>query len=181
MSGLFEAGGLLVYPLILMSFLALILIFERMIYFTWIPGSSKLRNLEYLYLLLENNQHLSKEKRDEVISHALISLKEKYEFGIQYLRMIAVLSPMFGLLGTVTGMIGAFRSVSAETGPVSPAVIADGLWSAMITTAYGLSIALPVLLASFVFARISEKRLRFFQHMLNAKSLCMEGANLGER
>ena len=57
-------------------------------------------------------------------------------------------------------------------------MIADGLWSAMLTTAYGLSIALPCLFAAFIYARIAEKRLERFQSRLNAQSLKIEGVKL---
>jgi len=57
-------------------------------------------------------------------------------------------------------------------------MIAEGLWSAMLTTAYGLSIALPCLFAAFLYSRIAEKRLGLFQKHLNTESLKLEGVKL---
>ena len=88
---------------------------------------------------------------------------------------------MLGLLGTVIGMIDAFKTISTHIGPVAPSLIADGLWNAMLTTAYGLIIALPCLFAAFIFSRMAEKRLSRYQHRLNAESLKMEGVILLEK
>ena len=82
---------------------------------------------------------------------------------------------MLGLLGTVLGMIEAFQDISQQTGAVLPSMIADGLWSAMLTTAYGLSIALPCLFAEFIYVRLAERRLANCQNHLNTQSLKLEG------
>ena len=108
----------------------------------------------------------------------MLEIKNKLENGINLLRVVAVVSPMLGLLGTVLGMIQAFQDIAGQTGPVIPSMIADGLWSAMLTTAYGLSIALPCLFAAFIYARISEQRLYSIQSQLNAQSLKIEGVKL---
>ncbi len=175
---LFQKTGPLIYPLVLFSFLAFILILERILYFFLLPSTSRQAQFKQLNALLKRNQHLSKSMRDELVSYALCEVRERVEFGIHALRMIAVLSPMIGLLGTITGMIEAFRAISDQTGPVSPSIIAQGLWQAMLTTAFGLSIALPVLIFVFILSRIASNRLCFFQNALNFESLSMEGANL---
>jgi len=62
---------------------------------------------------------------------------------------IAQLEPLLGLLGTVTGMIKVFQQVVAtsEHGAVDPGQLAAGIWEALITTAAGLIIGIPVLIA----------------------------------
>lgn len=168
--------GLLFYPLLAMSLLGMALIVERSLYYICLPAVAKSDEAKQLHTILEQNSTLSKKLRDELISHHLLALRETYERGLKLLRLVAVITPMLGLLGTVLGMIDAFRVIAADTGPVSPAMIADGLWSAMLTTAYGLIIAVPCLFAAFLFARISEKRLNALQSRLNEASLKMEGA-----
>jgi biopolymer transport protein ExbB len=170
--------GPLLAPLLIISLMGLALIVERLLFFMRLPKPDQNNEYEALQSELEANAHLSKPMRDEIISCRLLDVKEHLEFGIRLLRFIAVLSPMLGLLGTVLGMIDAFRDISAHDGPVTPAMISDGLWSAMMTTAYGLIIALPCLFAAFVYARKAEKYLGAIQKKLNIRSLEMEGAKL---
>ncbi|MBI4353120.1 MAG: MotA/TolQ/ExbB proton channel family protein [Candidatus Omnitrophica bacterium] len=65
--------------------------------------------------------------------------------NLSYLGDMAVIAPMIGLLGTVLGMIQAFNFVAFQTGVVKPVLLAQGLAKAMITTAFGLIIAIPVM------------------------------------
>jgi biopolymer transport protein ExbB len=62
------------------------------------------------------------------------------------LGTVANVGPLLGLLGTVTGMIAVFQRV-AETGVGSPLEMAAGIWEALLTTAFGLAIGIPALLA----------------------------------
>lgn len=64
-----------------------------------------------------------------------------------YLRpldMIAQTAPLIGLLGTVLGMIEAFQAMQGAGAAVDPSVLAGGIWVALLTTAVGLSVAIPV-------------------------------------
>ncbi|MCA9527274.1 MAG: MotA/TolQ/ExbB proton channel family protein [Myxococcales bacterium] len=69
---------------------------------------------------------------------------------VEVLGTIAAVSPLLGLLGTVVGMIEVFRTVVAEVGdaagPVNPGSLANGIWAALMTTAAGLSAAIPAFL-----------------------------------
>lgn len=170
--------GLLFYPLLGLSLVGMLLIIERLMFFATLPKLTNAQSYKQLSDELENNKALNKPVRDELLSFRLTDLQSKLTRGIHLLRLVAILSPMVGLLGTVIGMIKAFKDISEQSGPVVPSMIADGLWSAMLTTAYGLSIALPCLLAAFIFSRMAEKRLGLFQKHLNAKSLEIEGARL---
>jgi len=69
---------------------------------------------------------------------------EKY-LGI--LATIASISPLLGLLGTVSGMIKVFIEIENAGGLVNPSILAGGIWEALLTTAFGLSIAIPTLVA----------------------------------
>lgn len=68
------------------------------------------------------------------------------ENGLVWLATIANLAPMIGFLGTVAGMIMAFRDI-AVAGDVEPTVVATGISVALITTAGGLIVAIPIQLA----------------------------------
>ncbi len=65
------------------------------------------------------------------------------ERGLVWLATISNIAPMLGFLGTVSGMISAFRSI-AIAGDVNATIVASGISEALITTASGLAIAIPV-------------------------------------
>ncbi|WP_443081466.1 MotA/TolQ/ExbB proton channel family protein [Thiohalorhabdus sp.] len=81
--------------------------------------------------------------REEVLrygSDALFQLRR----GLRPLEVIGSLAPLLGLLGTVLGMIEAFQELEAAGSQVNPAVLSGGIWEALLTTAVGLSVAIPV-------------------------------------
>ncbi|MBC2600491.1 MotA/TolQ/ExbB proton channel family protein [Puniceicoccus vermicola] len=69
---------------------------------------------------------------------------------VSYLSIIAALSPMVGLLGTVSGMVKAFNTIAAQ-GMGKPELLADNISEALITTAAGMSIAIPAMFFFFFF------------------------------
>jgi biopolymer transport protein ExbB len=72
---------------------------------------------------------------------------EQLRGHLRALEVIGTLSPLLGLLGTVLGMIEAFRQLEGAGSQVDPAVLSGGIWQALLTTAVGLSVAIPVVLA----------------------------------
>lgn len=76
---------------------------------------------------------------------------------VKTLGIIAHVAPLLGLLGTVTGMIRAFREIQGLGGYVDSSVLAGGIWEALITTAAGLAIAIPAMLAYHYFEGEIEK------------------------
>lgn len=81
--------------------------------------------------------------REEVLrycSDVLFQLRR----GLRPLEVIGSLAPLLGLLGTVLGMIKAFQQLEAAGNQVNPAVLSGGIWEALITTAVGLCVAIPV-------------------------------------
>ena len=65
------------------------------------------------------------------------------ERGLPLLSLIATVSPLLGLLGTVLGMIEAFQQMETAGDSVDPAILSGGIWEALLTTAAGLSVAIP--------------------------------------
>ncbi len=65
------------------------------------------------------------------------------ERGLSWLGLIATITPLLGLTGTVIGMIKAFM-VIASSASVNPSMLAGGIWEALITTAAGLLVAIPI-------------------------------------
>ncbi len=68
---------------------------------------------------------------------------------VNYLNVVATIAPMVGLLGTVSGMIGAFQTISSG-GMGRPELLAGDIGEALITTAAGLIIGIPAMLAYFI-------------------------------
>jgi len=68
--------------------------------------------------------------------------------NVEIVGTVATISPLLGLLGTVVGMIQVFRNfvTAYASGAVGPDTFAQGIWQALITTAYGLAVAIPMLL-----------------------------------
>jgi len=71
------------------------------------------------------------------------------ESWLRGLSSIAHLSPLLGLLGTVTGMIVAFMSLEAAGSRVDPSILSGGIWEALLTTAFGLTVAIPAMAAFY--------------------------------
>jgi len=68
----------------------------------------------------------------------------RLETGLGFLDMVAQLAPLIGLFGTVLGMIEAFQGLQSAGTSVDPTVLAGGIWVALLTTAAGLAVAMPV-------------------------------------
>ena len=84
--------------------------------------------------------------REELIrcgSDALESLRGL----MRPLEVIASLAPLLGLFGTVLGMIEAFRQLSEAGNQVDPSILSGGIWEALLTTAVGLAVAIPAVVA----------------------------------
>ena len=83
------------------------------------------------------------------------------ETGMGSLNLIAAIAPLLGLTGTVTGMIKAFQVIAAMGANVDPALLAAGIWEALITTAAGLFVGIPTHVAAHYLDRsLDEVALR---------------------
>ncbi len=69
---------------------------------------------------------------------------ESLRSGFRTLEVVASLAPLLGLFGTVLGMIQAFQQMEAAGSQVNPAILSGGIWQALLTTAVGLAVAIPV-------------------------------------
>ena len=95
-------------------------------------------------------QEITKEEVQESIQEAGLLEIPELERNIPVISTVAVISPLFGLLGTVMGMINAFTTIALE-GTGDPQALAGGISQALLTTAGGLTIAIPCLIFSQVF------------------------------
>ncbi len=127
---------------------------------------SDLQNISALKIKSSEKREMI-EKTIEAAASTEISSLEK---GLVWLATVVSLAPIFGFLGTVTGMIGAFGKMAA-LGLGDPTVVAAGISEALITTATGLIIAAPALIMYNFFTGWID---RFTQDMQQASSIVLE-------
>jgi biopolymer transport protein ExbB len=96
--------------------------------------------------------------------------------GVGVLSTVAAISPLLGLLGTVTGMIQVFRDVSDTANP-DISVLAGGIWQALITTGAGLTIAIPFYIAY----RYVENRIDVYRRELEEATLLVLDGMMASR
>ena len=107
--------------------------------------ASEIANLSSLGFLLINcikYKNLQRDNLESKIEEKAIEVKYSLERNLTMLGTIATISPLLGLLGTVVGMITAFTGLTETTG-ANPDLLASGISQALITTAFGLFIAVP--------------------------------------
>ena len=146
---LFLKGGFLMYPILLGSIVGGAILIDKLIQYRKIlrevntPLSNILENRtrpKILDPILEALKNHCDEKEVSVIGTKQIRQIEK---GLSWLALIASIEPLLGLTGTVTGMIKAFIVIERSTS-VNPSMLAGGIWEALITTAAGLLVAIPI-------------------------------------
>lgn len=80
--------------------------------------------------------------------------------GLRALELIATIAPLLGLLGTVLGMIAAFQALQESGSRADPALLAGGIWEALLTTAAGMAVAIPASAALAWFEAVIDRMRR---------------------
>lgn len=96
---------------------------------------------------------MAAEAETERVARALLA---EARCGLRPLDLIATIAPLLGLLGTVLGMIGAFRTLQEAGARADPAALAGGIWEALLTTAAGMGVAIVASVALSWFDSIVE-------------------------
>ena len=173
-----KAGGILMIPILFCSFITLVFVFERAVALRRgrvIPGPFVKRFLHQLgegQLDREQALELCEQNRSSVaqvfaaavrkwgkpaveVEQAVLDAGERASNGLRkYVRIfnaVSTIAPLMGLLGTVFGMIKAFNDISTADAMGRPEFLARGISEALITTAAGLSIAIPALVCYLFF------------------------------
>lgn len=177
MLAIISSGGWLMLPIILCSIAVIAISIER--YWTLNPNKIAPRNqLGQVWSLIQNND-LDSEKLKQMrtnsqlgrilaaglsnsrhgrdvmkdsIQEAANQVVHDMERFVGALGTIAAIAPLLGLLGTVIGMIKVFTALNLE-GAGNPSVLAGGISEALITTAAGLTVAIPAMVAHRFFVR----------------------------
>jgi biopolymer transport protein ExbB len=194
-----QAGGWLMWPIIACSVIAVAIILERL----WtlqekrvLPASVANHVVELIQRdqidakqLQEVHQssafgqvlaaglsyrHAPRDLIKEVVEDSGRHAVHELERYLSTLGTIAAISPLLGLLGTVSGMIRSFTAITANGVP-NPAVLAGGISEALIATAAGLTVAIPSLIAyrylrgrvEALVVRIEKESMRFIEALLH--------------
>jgi biopolymer transport protein ExbB len=171
---LIEQGGVVIYPLLAASVIALAIIMERFFYFSRISREipeniiqqvkeslkqgktqealkilkkpyNPMYSVLYRGIIVWEEGYIETERAMEELKMILFPRMERH---LGMLHFIGKISPSLGLLGTVTGMIKTFHFLSLN---VESQQLAQGISEALITTAFGLSISIPALATYYYF------------------------------
>ncbi|MCC1496663.1 MotA/TolQ/ExbB proton channel family protein [Alcanivorax sp. 1008] len=175
------SGGPVMWLLVLLSLVASAIVIAKLIQFAVVRPLASANGDSALALLREGNVESALEQAQagkDPVSRTLAQVLavtnnweeealreargqiEGLRGGMRALELIAAVAPLLGLLGTVFGMIEAFRALEQAGSQVDPSLLSGGIWEALLTTAAGLSVAIPALAAFHWFDRTLE-RLRF--------------------
>lgn len=181
MFDIIQKGGILMYPIIFLSVLSLAIFLERLFSLRTEKYAPK-KFLEKLFTLLSsksfedakslcdlqkcsigeisknilNNLDLPISRLMELVEETGRFESRKLEKFLPTLQTIATISPLLGLLGTVIGMIKTFIAISQE-GIGNAQALAGGISEALLTTAAGLSVAIPTVIFYHIIRHKSEK------------------------
>lgn len=170
-------GGMVAYIILALGALGLLIAFVRLIGTTIVsfrvsrqlkrPQQPNAKN-PLGRLMLSAKGAASFEDVSLKVDEALLGEVPSLERGLALLKLLAAVAPLLGLLGTVTGMIGTFQSITLF-GNSDPKLMAGGISQALITTVLGLCAAIPLLFChSFLAART-----RRLLQLLQQKSLAL--------
>lgn len=198
---LVRAGGWLMLPIILCSVVALAIIVERLwslqirrvlpkhlVAQVWRWEKIHQLNDEHLKELQASsplgsilaagiiNRHQNRDVMKESIEDTGRHIVHELERYLNSLGTIAAITPLLGLLGTVIGMIKVFATITTQ-GVGDPGALAGGISEALLTTAAGMSVAIPTLM----FYRYFRGRVRMLVLKMEQEALTMVEIMHGQR
>jgi biopolymer transport protein ExbB len=175
-------GGWTMLPLLACSLLAITVLIQKGIQF-WLQRVFSSRPLEKVaaYVksgdleILEESCQIAGTPLGDVMAHCASLLRqgstrteedlqrrasvdlERLERFLPLLSFVAQAAPLFGLLGTVIGMVELFSSMEAAGSQIETSSLSSGIWQALLTTAAGLMIAIPALGAHLWLTRVIDR------------------------
>ncbi|WP_238364271.1 MotA/TolQ/ExbB proton channel family protein [Mesobacterium pallidum] len=106
---------------------------------------------------IDARQSLPEDKAREETARAGRAILLGTRTGLRALELIATIAPLIGLLGTVLGMIAAFQALQEAGNRADPSALAGGIWEALLTTAAGMTVAIPASVALSWFEAVVER------------------------
>jgi biopolymer transport protein ExbB len=187
-------GGPTLYPLIVLSVLALAVVLERLFYYakTWcsyrhlmlrlkseLKSNHKggIQHPDFLdgdkrplprmaCLLIDCHNSCPSIRNDILKREGERALHEAFRY-VKFLGLASTIAPLLGLAGTVLGLVSTFMLIETKGGQVNPAELAGGIWEALLTTVMGLAIAIPCMLAYHFFSGRCDSLAREMKDMVS--------------
>ena len=178
----FEAGGVLMWPILIVACLAILIMIERFILLYTTKANTDTIT-ERINKLAESgnwkqakiacdeqssvptcrmlasavgNVGATQEVLENTLQEAILRETPRLERFLTTLGVLGAIAPLLGLLGTVTGMINTFNVIRAQ-GAGDPSAMAGGISEALLTTQFGLTVAVPVILIHHLLSRRVDK------------------------
>jgi biopolymer transport protein ExbB len=181
----FEKGGILSWPILACSLVAAAAIIERVWVYRaafrsdveWMDGfmakvgkgnlpaaaaiisgvdSPSARVLRPMLERVISTGRCTRSTLEKIANHYGNQEVRELERRLPTLATIGNVAPLLGLMGTVMGMVKAFMQIQAMGGKVNASVLAGGIWEALLTTLFGLAVAIPAVIAhNYLSARVS--------------------------
>jgi biopolymer transport protein ExbB len=197
---LFMMGGPFMWPLLVFSIAACAIALERFIYFfsrdlNILPAERKILSFcekkdfagaeDFLktmnkrapfaavFLLAVERRALPEKNLEKLLENEAAALVNKFESGFDFLTAIGSLAPLTGFLGTVSGMIGAFKSI-AEATEVNAQIVANGIYEALITTVFGLIIAIIAMVSHSLLSHLVDTFAGRFENALTSLVIALK-------
>ncbi|MDR1506308.1 MAG: MotA/TolQ/ExbB proton channel family protein [Treponema sp.] len=179
---LFKLGGIFMWPLLVFSVAATAVIIDRAAFLlyhklridrlapkvldcvekgtvgeaaAYLEGITGRSMAARVLLFLVRHISLPESRLEKAVETEAQDCVNSLEAGFNFLTAIGSLAPLTGFLGTVSGMIGAFRSI-AEASEVNAQIVANGIYEALITTVFGLIIAIIAMSAHSVLISVVD-------------------------
>jgi biopolymer transport protein ExbB len=195
---LFKLGGIFMWPLLVFSIATVAISLERAFYLIYhnlrvddiaaqvseyvnsenysaareyLSGMANRRMgariLLSLFTRANPGKDFSEHIAERIVETEAMNCINSLENGFNFLTALGSISPLTGFLGTVSGMIGAFRSI-AEATEVNAQIVANGIYEALITTVFGLVIAIIAMVFHSIFTNSVDK------FSSNMESICSD-------
>lgn len=153
----YHQGGVVGYIITCVLAIGLLIALERIVVLTLVGGKIRAQQknlnnpsdknpLGRILMVGQQNKDVDLETLELKLDEQVLRELPKIERGISLIKIFAAIAPLLGLLGTVTGMIGTFQSITLF-GTGDPKIMAGSISMALVTTAQGLIAALPLILA----------------------------------
>ncbi len=189
LSSIMDRGGYIMIPLLIVSVISIALILERCWFWLMVGGKGSVGRLAKMNkaflqgdtetvkrltqrdgspygaiakVMLENGPN------DAVALGAVESQRPRFDRSMVALSTIITAAPLLGILGTIIGIIDSFKLLGAETVLTDPSDVAGGIAAALLTTAFGLIIALVTLFPYMLFRGWSSRAIGRIEAMIAA-------------
>jgi len=154
-----QQGGLVGYLIIALGIIGLLISLERML----VLGTPDQGNaLGRVLAVAESNKSAETETLELKLSEAIFKETPSLNRALLFIKIISVVAPLMGLLGTVTGMIQTFQAITLY-GTGDPKLMAGGISQALVTTVLGLTVAIPMVLLHTLVSGRSKRIVQVLQ------------------